>query len=506
MTITLNATTTPIQIATTLATTAYSGSQIRDLGQMLGRDRSEKTALYTIVSSDRGKTIDCTSGTFTVSLTAAATIGNGFHVIVVNSGSGVITVDADGAETIRGPAGSATTLVLSQGQGVTLTCDGTGWLVVAATGIKSSGLATTTTDNAVSRYDGTSGNTQNSGVIIDDSNNVTGVVALTCEGVFATRTVSSGSTEYGAKVQITQSGAGIGYAFEPNVIAAGTGAAASAACVYAKASTSAGNRDHIVALQSLSSHNSTGTLVDLLGASIFIACDALAGAITNIKSIEINSPTIGGVVTNAYGLYVHPITGAGDNYAIYTNAGKVRLGGDLYVAAGFGFYIGSNVRIAGTSNVTNFYSGATSLNFYSQDGSTLFGSFGNVAGNLSLTGGVNSSSPTAGIGYSSGAGGTVTQATSKSTGVTLNKATGIITMNAASLAANTAVAFTLTDSAIAATDAVVIVHESGGSLGAYGFGSTAAGGSATITVRNLTSGALAEAIVLRFVVIKSVNA
>jgi hypothetical protein len=39
--------------------------------------------------------------------------------------------------------------------------------------------ATTTTDNAVARYDGTAGVTQNSGIIVDDSNNVTGVASIT---------------------------------------------------------------------------------------------------------------------------------------------------------------------------------------------------------------------------------------------------------------------------------------------------------------------------------------
>ena len=117
-----------------------------------------------------------------------------------------------------------------------------------------------------------------------------------------------------------------------------------------------------------------------------------------------------------------------------------------------------------------------------------------------------STSPTAGIGYGTGAGGAETQATSKATGVTLNVITGIITMNAAALAADTTVSFTLTNSAIAATDAVIVLHESAGTLGAYSFASTAAAGSAVIAVHNNTPGSLSEAIVLRFVVIKSVNA
>jgi hypothetical protein len=120
-------------------------------------------------------------------------------------------------------------------------------------------------------------------------------------------------------------------------------------------------------------------------------------------------------------------------------------------------------------------------------------------------GSVLSNSATAGIGYATGAGGTVTQATSKSTGVTLNKVCGTITMNNASLASRTAVSFTLTNSAIAATDQVLVQHDSVGSIGNYGAFAQPASGSATITVYNNAASALGEAIVLRFVVIKAVT-
>lgn len=129
-----------------------------------------------------------------------------------------------------------------------------------------------------------------------------------------------------------------------------------------------------------------------------------------------------------------------------------------------------------------------------------------VSGSVKATTGITSIGATAGIGYGTGAGGTVTQATSKATGVTLNTVCGTITLNNASLAATTSVAFTLTNSAIAATDVIVIVHDSVGTLGAYSIVATPAAGSATITVRNNTAGALAEAIVLRFAVIKAVTA
>lgn len=113
---------------------------------------------------------------------------------------------------------------------------------------------------------------------------------------------------------------------------------------------------------------------------------------------------------------------------------------------------------------------------------------------------------TGGIGYGVGAGGTVTQITSKATSVTLDKVTGQITMQAASLAAATSVSFTLANSAIAVTDVVVVNVKSGGTANAYQATiSSIAAGSCAITLRNITAGALAEAVVLQFAVIKGSN-
>ena len=122
---------------------------------------------------------------------------------------------------------------------------------------------------------------------------------------------------------------------------------------------------------------------------------------------------------------------------------------------------------------------------------------------LSATGAITSSG--GGIGYATGNGGTVTQATSKATGVTLNKLAGDITLNAASLAAATVVSFTLTNSTIAATDIIYLQHQTTGTFGAYTLSGRTAAGSAVISIRNNTAGALAEAIVIKYIVIKSVN-
>ena len=107
------------------------------------------------------------------------------------------------------------------------------------------------------------------------------------------------------------------------------------------------------------------------------------------------------------------------------------------------------------------------------------------------------------FGYGAGAGGTVTQATNKSTGVTLNTRCGQVTMNGANLVADTAVTFTLTNTQIAATDVLMLNHVSGGTLGTYSFVARCAAGSATISVRNVTAGDLAEAVVIGFAAIKA---
>jgi hypothetical protein len=106
------------------------------------------------------------------------------------------------------------------------------------------------------------------------------------------------------------------------------------------------------------------------------------------------------------------------------------------------------------------------------------------------------------FGYVSGTG-TITQATNKATGVTLNSPSGQITLNGAALAANTTVSFTLTNSSITANDILILNHLSAGTAGSYLLNAQAGAGLASINVRNITAGSLSEAIVIGFAVIKT---
>jgi hypothetical protein len=108
------------------------------------------------------------------------------------------------------------------------------------------------------------------------------------------------------------------------------------------------------------------------------------------------------------------------------------------------------------------------------------------------------------LGYSTGSGGTVTQATSKGTAVTLNKPTGVITMNAASLGANTSVQFQMNNTFSAANDTIVLTANATlVAMTSYQWGAATNGaGGVVIYLRNITAGALAEAVVFNFAIIK----
>lgn len=109
------------------------------------------------------------------------------------------------------------------------------------------------------------------------------------------------------------------------------------------------------------------------------------------------------------------------------------------------------------------------------------------------------------LGYTSSAQGTVTQATSKSTAVTLNKSAGRITLNAASLGATTNVSFTLNNSLISTNDVLVLNVAAGATAASYNLWvDSLNNGSAGITLRNTTAGALAEAVVINFALIHCV--
>jgi hypothetical protein len=106
------------------------------------------------------------------------------------------------------------------------------------------------------------------------------------------------------------------------------------------------------------------------------------------------------------------------------------------------------------------------------------------------------------IGYATAAQGSITQGSSKSTGVTLNDSMGQITMNGAQLNTLTNVTFTLTNNLISVKDVIILNVGSGATAGAYNcWISSMSAGTCTITLRNISGGNLSEAVVINFAII-----
>jgi hypothetical protein len=120
---------------------------------------------------------------------------------------------------------------------------------------------------------------------------------------------------------------------------------------------------------------------------------------------------------------------------------------------------------------------------------------------LAVTGSLRSSG-TAGVGYSTGAGGVVIQGTSRTTGVTINKLTGQITLFSAA-GTTAATTFTVTNSTVATTDAIILTQHTGTDLYNLMVTKTTLG-SFDITFRT-TGGTTTEQPIFNFAVIKGVD-
>ena len=198
-------------------------------------------------------------------------------------------------------------------------------------------------------------------------------------------------------------------------------------------------------------------------------------------------------------------TAAAPPYSFTNDTGM----GMFRVAAGvMGFAIAGSerARLDASGLFTVGSSGQIRWTSSSSDGSADTLLSRQAAGIVRSNGGLTAAG-TSGIGYTTGAGGTVTQATDKTTGVTLNTACGQITTANSALAAGAKATFTVTCSACATTDIPFVAIDSGGTANAYRASVAAVGaGSFAITIENITAGSLTEQPVISFAIFKGVTA
>lgn len=202
--------------------------------------------------------------------------------------------------------------------------------------------------------------------------------------------------------------------------------------------------------------------------------------------------------------------GTGSYIEMGLRNGAASADGLLFRTLGTGFTTsGMNFQDGGFIATSTNLSGGLSIgtqasaDFRVYTNNTLRTTWAAATGNISTTGQVLSSG--GGIGYTTGAGGTVTQLTSRTTSVTLNELCGNITMFSAAQAANAIITFTLTNSFIAATDYLLVQHISATNGGAWVFSTVCAAGSATITITNSSNASITSATPLRFFVLKAVT-
>jgi hypothetical protein len=220
--------------------------------------------------------------------------------------------------------------------------------------------------------------------------------------------------------------------------------------------------------------------------------DLVLGA-RNATKLTLSSTTATFTTGTVADGHIYAGSGTGTKYIIANGAASGTAGGSAVIVQNNG----TNILLFG--NKSSIAGGTYSATPYVQIGAA-------GATTCEWAGGLVSIAPAAGIGYGAGAGGTVTQATSKSTGVTLNKICGEILSHNANLLASTSVSFTFTNSTIAANDVVQVCGGdfAGSTNGAYQI--TASGvkaGSCVITIRNVTGGSLTEQVLIYYAVIKA---
>lgn len=171
-----------------------------------------------------------------------------------------------------------------------------------------------------------------------------------------------------------------------------------------------------------------------------------------------------------------------------TPSDKLSVAGSIFVnnrGTGFAFKT-PDWRIYNTSG------SALAFSNYSADLLTL-----DSSGNVLVT-------SAASLGYGTGSGGSVTQATSKGTGVTINKANGRITMNNAALGGGGTVVFLVSNSLVASTDTVVLNVNDGIRGDLYNaWVWYVIGGGFYVALKNIGDSSYSDAVVLNFSVIKA---
>ena len=283
---------------------------------------SNKTSAYTVVASDIGNIINCTTGTFSVSLTSAATLGSGFYCYIWNTGTGAITVDPAGSETIEG----RTTFILRPGEGLQIISNGTNWVFGSKRTMR--GFAQNMTLSPVATASGS----ESTAIGYAPNASGSGAVAIGSSQCFA-----SGSNSVALGLYATASGSG-SFAF---TYGRATGDYSFSGMLGNAGSSYGASADYAISIGYLS--QSTGTYSVALGGSNNIANGVRSVAIGGgaNDALGSNSVALGGSFNDATGdhsfaLGQSCVASATNSYALGYQANSAIIGKYCFSSGRFG--------------------------------------------------------------------------------------------------------------------------------------------------------------------------
>jgi hypothetical protein len=450
--------------------------------------------VYTTGGSADAYTVTLSPAISTYSTTADLSFMAKIHTANLTT-TPTVNVNALGAKTIKDRAGAALVAgALPTGCVVKLWYDGTDFRAVdvgggalSGTSLSLSGsLSVGTTTTLTGTVTGPSGSWSSSGINIDsgDAYSINGTSVLNATTLGSGVTASS-LTSLGTIASLVATTADInGGTVDAAAIGATTPSTGAFTTLTTTGNATFGNATS--AISNITNGTASGT-----GGGALVLVQNGGG---NVIGIGNYSAVAGGAYNATPTLYAASdlsVVRGGSTIATFTSTGlnSCAIGATTPSTGAF-------TTLSATGDVT--------LGDASGDTITANGTFGAIVSSSSI----KSTSTSGGIGYATGAGGTVTQLTSKGTGVTLNKVTGQIVTHNANLNNATNVSFTFTNSSIAATDVVTVALSNGSSHtgGAYQIWVDGVrSGACDISIRNVSGGALAEAMTINFAVIKGVT-
>lgn len=281
---------------------------------------------------------------------------------------GIGATGATGSTGATGPTGTTGPTGATGVTGATGTTGSTG-----ATGAAT--LVNPSTDHAIPRFSGAAGDLQNSGVVIDDNNNVgitiaTPLAPLHVGGLNANNSADS-QILISRSVDDTKSGNGHAFSDSSNITRGGTIGYNS----FDGRTTFTGtnNYDHYALFQNGMIYSSSGTINNIYSLAncpvvesgtvtrlygLYSAPYITGGTVSNVFGAYIANPAGAGTVEASYGVYVQELTkGTGRNYAFW--AGGITpsfFGGDVLMGAesALGFSSIGNQGTAGNQSTLQF--------------------------------------------------------------------------------------------------------------------------------------------------------